>query len=163
MAEHVTIDESWYIKPTGMPTRRAAGGVVARLIDGHWHIALAHEAEYDDYVLPKGGIDKGETAEQAAIREIEEEAGVTGLRCLGLLGTCERLNFSKTKWVATDYFLFVTEDQGGRPTDTHKHSQPAAWFPLDDLPENMFWPEQKRLLVENTIRINSFLFSIAQY
>lgn len=157
MAEPVQIDESWYFKPAGIPTRRAAGGVVARLIDAQWHIALAHEAEYDDYVLPKGGIDKGETPEQAAIREIEEEAGVTGLRCLGLLGTCERLNFARTKWVATDYFLFITEDVGGKPTDTRKHSQPAAWFPLDKLPENMFWPEQKRLLVERQTLVRILL------
>ena len=29
--------------------------------------------------LPKGGIDKNETPEEAAIREVEEETGVTGL------------------------------------------------------------------------------------
>jgi len=53
---------------------RAAGGVVVR--DGH--IAVVHRPRYDDWSLPKGKLDPGETWEQAALREIEEE---TGLRC----------------------------------------------------------------------------------
>ena len=53
---------------------RAAGGVVVR--DGR--IAVVHRPRYDDWSLPKGKLDSGETWEQAALREIEEE---TGLRC----------------------------------------------------------------------------------
>jgi 8-oxo-dGTP diphosphatase len=53
---------------------RAAGGVVVR--DGR--IAVVHRPRYDDWSLPKGKLDPGETWEQAALREVEEE---TGLRC----------------------------------------------------------------------------------
>lgn len=53
---------------------RAAGGVVVR--DGR--IAVVHRPRYDDWSLPKGKLDPGESWEQAALREIEEE---TGLRC----------------------------------------------------------------------------------
>jgi 8-oxo-dGTP diphosphatase len=53
---------------------RAAGGVVMR--DGH--IAIVHRPRYDDWSLPKGKLDPGESWEEAALREIEEE---TGLRC----------------------------------------------------------------------------------
>jgi 8-oxo-dGTP diphosphatase len=53
---------------------RAAGGVVMR--DGR--IAVVHRPRYDDWSLPKGKLDPGESWEQAALREIEEE---TGLRC----------------------------------------------------------------------------------
>ena len=53
---------------------RAAGGVVAR--DGL--VAVVHRPRYDDWTLPKGKLDPGETFEQAALREVEEE---TGLRC----------------------------------------------------------------------------------
>jgi 8-oxo-dGTP diphosphatase len=53
---------------------RAAGGVVVR--DGR--IAVVHRPRYDDWSLPKGKLDPGETWEQAALREIEEECG---LRC----------------------------------------------------------------------------------
>ena len=53
---------------------RAAGGVVVR--DGL--VAVVHRPKYDDWSLPKGKLDPGETWEQAALREVEEE---TGLRC----------------------------------------------------------------------------------
>jgi 8-oxo-dGTP diphosphatase len=52
----------------------AAGGVVMR--DGQ--VAVVHRPRYDDWSLPKGKLDPGETFEQAALREVEEE---TGLRC----------------------------------------------------------------------------------
>ena len=52
----------------------AAGGVVER--DGR--ILLVHRPRYDDWTLPKGKLDPGESFEDAALREVEEE---TGLRC----------------------------------------------------------------------------------
>ena len=52
----------------------AAGGVVLR--DGQ--VALVHRPRYDDWSLPKGKLDPGESFEDAALREVEEE---TGLRC----------------------------------------------------------------------------------
>jgi 8-oxo-dGTP pyrophosphatase MutT (NUDIX family) len=56
------------------PEVRAAGGVVRRGDD----VLLVHRPKYDDWTLPKGKLDPGETDEQAALREVEEE---TGLRC----------------------------------------------------------------------------------
>ena len=52
----------------------AAGGVVLR--DGR--VAVVHRPRYDDWSLPKGKLDPGESSEEAALREVEEE---TGLRC----------------------------------------------------------------------------------
>jgi 8-oxo-dGTP diphosphatase len=53
---------------------QAAGGVIVR--DGQ--VALVHRPRYDDWSLPKGKLDPGETFEQAALREVLEE---TGLEC----------------------------------------------------------------------------------
>jgi 8-oxo-dGTP pyrophosphatase MutT (NUDIX family) len=52
----------------------AAGGVVER--DGS--VLLVHRPRYDDWTFPKGKLDPGESFEDAALREVEEE---TGLRC----------------------------------------------------------------------------------
>src|SRR5262245_7707560 len=58
---------------------RAAGGVLCRRgRDGRIEVAIIHRPVQDDWTLPKGKLDGGETPEQAALREVEEE---TGLRC----------------------------------------------------------------------------------
>jgi len=56
----------------------AAGGVVWRRHRDEVQILLVHRPKYDDWSLPKGKLDPGETFEQAAEREVREE---TGLRC----------------------------------------------------------------------------------
>jgi 8-oxo-dGTP diphosphatase len=55
-------------------TVRAAGGLVVR--DGK--VLLVHRPKYDDWTFPKGKCDLGESDEDCALREVEEE---TGLRC----------------------------------------------------------------------------------
>jgi 8-oxo-dGTP diphosphatase len=39
-------------------------------------VAVVHRPKYDDWTLPKGKLDKGETFEDAALREVEEETGL---------------------------------------------------------------------------------------
>ena len=51
---------------------QAAGGVVMR--DGQ--VALVHRPRYDDWTLPKGKLDRDETSEEAALREVWEETGL---------------------------------------------------------------------------------------
>jgi 8-oxo-dGTP diphosphatase len=60
-------------------TVKASGGVVWRRgADGAPRVAVVHRPRYDDWSLPKGKLDDGESWEDAALREVEEEIG---LRC----------------------------------------------------------------------------------
>jgi 8-oxo-dGTP diphosphatase len=60
---------------SGVPRRiEAAGGVILR----EGLVAVVHRGRYDDWSLPKGKLDEGESFEQAALREVREE---TGLEC----------------------------------------------------------------------------------
>jgi 8-oxo-dGTP diphosphatase len=61
------------VRAVSEPTHvRAAGGVVVS--DGR--IALIHRPKYDDWTLPKGKLDPGESWEEAAVREVREETGI---------------------------------------------------------------------------------------
>ncbi len=51
----------------------AAGGVVWRTQGDRTHVVLVHRPAYDDWSLPKGKVDPGETDEDAALREVAEE------------------------------------------------------------------------------------------
>lgn len=149
------INETWYQRPPGVPEHTSAGGLVARVENGRVHIALVGEKGLSQYVLPKGHVEAGETLEQAAAREIEEEAGFSQLTLLAPLGIKERLDFSKKAWKRTHYFLFITEQVDGVPMD-RKHHYAAKWFPLDAFPD-LFWPEQTQLIRENRRKIEGLI------
>lgn len=57
---------------------RASGGVVARQGATGPEVLIVHRPRYGDWSLPKGKREPGETDEQCAVREVEEE---TGVRC----------------------------------------------------------------------------------
>jgi len=145
------IDDTWYIRPEGLPESHAAGGIVVRLDGEQVLLALAREKGYADYVLPKGHVDPGEEIEEAARREIEEEVGVSNLELVETLEVKERLDFKKTEWKITHYFLYKTEQIEAVPTDTKQHDS-MYWVPLDPLPD-FCWPEQRALVEENGFRI----------
>jgi 8-oxo-dGTP pyrophosphatase MutT (NUDIX family) len=139
------IDESWYQHPPNVPEHVAAGGIVARAEDGRVYIALVGEKGLRKYILPKGHVEAGESLEQAARREIKEEAGFTQLQFVAPLGMKERLDFSKRNWKRTHYFLFSTEQIESVPTENRYKMK---WFLLEEIPE-LFWPEQTQLIREN--------------
>jgi catechol 2,3-dioxygenase-like lactoylglutathione lyase family enzyme/8-oxo-dGTP pyrophosphatase MutT (NUDIX family) len=146
------IDPSWYERDAKSPTKISAGGVIARAENNQVLIALAQQKGVEGFVLPKGGIDFGEDLEQAALREIEEEAGFCELTFLDKLGACERYNRSKTHWKTTHYFLFRTAEVDVTPIEIDRHP-PPKWFSIDDDMSMIFWPEQRKLIEDNRERI----------
>jgi 8-oxo-dGTP diphosphatase len=82
---------------------KAAGGLVFRENSkGKLRILVAHRPRYDDWGLPKGKADKGETAEETAVREILEETGYH-CRIVAPLGTTRyRINsgIKEVAWFA---------------------------------------------------------------
>ena len=55
---------------------RAAGGVVVRDGDDGPEVLVVHRPKYDDWTFPKGKAEPGESDEDCARREVEEETGL---------------------------------------------------------------------------------------
>lgn len=149
------INESWYVRPPGALVRPGAGGLVCRWDGARWVFAATEEHGLAHVVLPKGGIDPGEDAEEAARREVAEETGLDELRLLGELGEVARLGFDKLHWKPMRFFVYVTTQTDGVPSDEDKDLS-LRWLPLDDFPD-LFWPEQNTLIRDNLPRIYAML------
>jgi ADP-ribose pyrophosphatase YjhB (NUDIX family) len=138
------IDDSWYNRPPGVSEEISAGGIVVRVENTQILIALIREGRDLYYVLPKGRLEPGETLEQAAHREIAEETGLSELQLIANLGARERLSYSKKTWKKTHYFLFITHQIHGTPSEEDQDNE-LHWSSIDNLP-NLLWPEQKMLI-----------------
>lgn len=149
------IDSSWYIKPAGIREGVSAGGVIVRRQGDQLMVALVREGRDNDYILPKGRVEPGESLMMAAQREIEEEAGLSSLHFLAELGVQERLNFDKDEWKTIHYYLYSTEQVEAHPTDQN-HAYRCEWFPIDELP-SMFWPDQRELIKGNIEKIRKYV------
>jgi len=109
-------------------TVRAAGGLVCRTTpDGTLEVVLVHRPAYDDWAYPKGKLHRGETEEEAALREVEEE---TGLRCrleeeVGTSRYRDPLGRAKT----VRYWRMTPED--GMLAPAHEVDD-ARWVPVSD-------------------------------
>jgi 8-oxo-dGTP pyrophosphatase MutT (NUDIX family) len=105
---------------------RAAGGAVTRRRNGELEVLLVHRPRYGDWTLPKGKLLSGESEEEGALREVEEE---TGLRCeLGReLVTTEYVD-SRGRAKTVRYWAMHPLSGRFRP---HDEVDAVRWLPLD--------------------------------
>jgi 8-oxo-dGTP diphosphatase len=101
----------------------AAGGVVMR--DGQ--VALVHRPRYDDWTLPKGKLDQGESFEEAAVREVQEETGIRVRLVRELPGTTYNVS-GRPKVVR--YWLMEVEHEG--PFVPNDETDQLRWVPADE-------------------------------
>jgi 8-oxo-dGTP pyrophosphatase MutT (NUDIX family) len=86
---------------------QAAGGLVVRRRAGQLEVAVVHRPTQQDWSFPKGKLEVGETFEEAAHREVQEETGFA-CRLLRFVGHTEYVDRkSRPKVVA--YWVMAAE------------------------------------------------------
>lgn len=126
----------------------SAGGVVYREgSKGKIEVALIKVG--DRYVLPKGLIEKGESTESAALREVEEETGLKAVT----IAPIDKIDYwyfwdedgERTRRHKTVYF-YLMKCVGG---DTSKHDfevDEVVWTPIDKAVEILTFKTEKTIV-----------------
>ncbi len=117
---------------------RAGGGVVRRRGPQGPEIALVHRPRYDDWTLPKGKADEGETDVATALREVREE---TGLQCeLGPEVTQVRYRDRLDRPKVVRYWLMYPASGGFVP---NAEVDRLRWMPPDHALAALTYPRDR--------------------
>jgi len=136
-------------------TAVSAGGVIVKNKNGLYLILLLRDVRFPEWYFAKGHVEPGETLEQAALREVAEEAGLHNLKIHFLLGSYDRF-VKKTDEMKTIHYFLMSPVQDEIPSEPENKNVELKWFPLEELPI-MYLPEQKDVVEKNLERIKSSL------
>jgi 8-oxo-dGTP pyrophosphatase MutT (NUDIX family) len=101
--------------------------------------------------LPKGHLEDGETAEQAAVREVREETGIDGEVVRGL-GDIDYWFVVENRRVHKTVHHFLLAAVGGELSDEDVEVTEVAWVPLGELDQLLAYTDERRL-VRRAVRL----------
>lgn len=96
--------------------------------------------------LPKGHIEKGETAEQTAMREVAEETGIRG-SVLASLGSIDYWFVTEGRRVHKTVHHYLLRFLGGELCDEDIEVTEVAWVPLTELSSRLAYADERKLAV----------------
>jgi len=126
----------------------SAGGIVVRKTTHGWEVLLIQDMN-DALTFPKGHLEKDETHEIAAAREIWEEVGLSQLKLLRSLLPV-RYTFKKNGVIkkTVHYFLFECTKPQKLVNQTAEGIHNAAWMRIDEALSIIGYPETNKPLLQ---------------
>lgn len=121
------------MRPGTIKRQVSSGGIIFRKNNSTIEIALIAVKGGKVWCLPKGIVDKGESPEMTAVREVAEETGLKGriVEKLGEIFYWYYIKEEEARCRKTVHFFLIEYERG----DVSKHDfevDMAAWFPIDD-------------------------------
>ena len=131
-------------------TATSAGGIVVRYeSDQPWLVVGSRRRERDGrtWTLPKGTPNAGETREQTAIREVEEETGLT-VRITGPLDSIEYWFVQSGTRIHKTVHYFLMEPIGGDLARHDHEFDEVRWIPFDAAPTMLTFETERNLVAQ---------------
>ncbi|MFZ2177613.1 MAG: NUDIX hydrolase [Rhodococcus sp. (in: high G+C Gram-positive bacteria)] len=128
----------------------SAGGLVVDGLDGPQEKLCAALIGRTDrrgrllWSLPKGHIEQGETPEQTAIREVEEETGIRG-SVLASLGSIDYWFVTDGRRIHKTVHHYLLRYLGGELSDEDVEVTEVAWVPLEELGSRLAYADERKL------------------
>jgi len=128
----------------------SAGGIAIRIEDGVAYAACIgrrNRAGRLEWCLPKGHLEGAETPEQAAVREVAEETGITA-EVIQPLGTIDYWFTGDDRRVHKVVHHFLLEAQGGDITsanDPDQEAEEARWIAVTHLVRELAFPNERKM------------------
>lgn len=123
----------------------AAGGmplaVNVAVIDAASRVLLTRRDDFQVWCLPGGAVEEGESLAAAAVREVAEETGLA-VRLTRLVGVYSRPKLGGYHTLA----LFAAVRSGGSLCVDPSEVAEAEWFAADELPADLLWGQQERIV-----------------
>ncbi|MDD3532296.1 MAG: NUDIX domain-containing protein [Candidatus Shapirobacteria bacterium] len=135
----------------------SAGGVVYKKEGDKTLWLLIQPKDTNRWQFPKGWIEEGETAPNAALREIKEEAGIVG-EIVEKIGSFSWWFVEKNEKVfkTATFFLVKTQKDTGQLDE--KEIERVAWFSFDEAREKLTFDQDKETLTKAQGILASRLF-----
>jgi 8-oxo-dGTP pyrophosphatase MutT (NUDIX family) len=136
---------------TKVPTKLqiSAGGVAYRTSSGQIEVALISVGDDNRWQLPKGLVDKGESTEQAAIREVREEAGID-TQPVQRIDKVEYWYFWKENGERVRYhkyvYFYLLRYRSGDVRDHDHEVNEARWFNIDEAINVLAFKSEKTIV-----------------
>jgi ADP-ribose pyrophosphatase YjhB (NUDIX family) len=135
------------LRPARRPSiERSAGGVVVRRIEGRVHALLIRDP-YENWGLPKGHLERGEGAREAALREVGEETGLESVRIGADLGSIDWY-FRHRGQVIHKFctFYLMTSSRGDVCPAVDEGITRCSWVALDEAVERISYDNAREIL-----------------
>jgi 8-oxo-dGTP pyrophosphatase MutT (NUDIX family) len=121
----------------------SAGGVVIRRFHGRPFVAVVRVRD-EILALPKGHPDRGESAADAARREVREETGVHA-ELVEKLGDIRYWYSRDGERVMKIVSFFLFRYRSGRLADHDDEVMEATWIPLEEAPARLAYPSERQI------------------
>ncbi|HVZ58424.1 MAG TPA: NUDIX domain-containing protein [Patescibacteria group bacterium] len=128
----------------------SAGGVVVKKEKDKLWVLVIESSRYHHRGLPKGHIGdtiKGETKEEAALREVKEETGAQGTILRELNPITYFYSFEGEKRKKTVYF-FLMRYTGGDITQHDIESENVEWISVDEIEQRLTYEDERKVCRE---------------